>query len=65
MTYKVQINDQVRDATPEEAAAIEAAQAITVAQQQAAVDAAAARASALAKLETLGLTQAEVAALVG
>jgi hypothetical protein len=51
MTYKIQIDDVVRDATPDEAAAIEAQ--------------AAARASALAKLAGLGLTDDEIAALVG
>jgi len=65
MTYKVQIDDVVRDATPDEAAAIDAAHTTTAAQRQAEADAAAARVSALAKLEALGLTPAEIAALVG
>jgi hypothetical protein len=65
MTYKVQIDDLVRDATPEEAAAIDAAAAHEAAKQQAAADVAAARASALAKLAGLGLTDDEIAALVG
>lgn len=65
MTYKVQINDEVRDATPDEAARIEQAQATGEAQAQAAADAATARASALDKLSALGLTEAEIAALVG
>jgi len=65
MTYKVQIDDVVRDATPDEAATIEAAQLAITQQKQAAQDAAKARATALAKLEALGLTPAEVAALVG
>lgn len=64
MTYKVQIDDVVRDATPEEAAAIDAAHTATAAQEQAAADAAAARASALAKLKVLGLTNDEIAALL-
>jgi hypothetical protein len=65
MTHKIQIDDLVRDATPDEAAAIDAAHA-TAAAQAAAVEAkAAARASALAKLADLGLTEAEVSAIVG
>ena len=65
MTYKVQIDDVVRDATPEEAAAIDAAHAAAAAAEQAAADAAATRASAIAKLAGLGLTPDEIAALVG
>lgn len=64
MTYKVQIDDDVREATPEEAAAIEATHAAVVAQQQVAAAAAAVRASALAKLAALGLTDDEIAALL-
>jgi hypothetical protein len=65
MTYKVQIDDLVRDATPDETAAIDAAHADAAAAEQAAADKAAARASALAKLAELGLTPDEIAALVG
>ena len=65
MTYKVQIDDLVRDATPAEVAAIEAAQAEAEAQAQTAADKAAAAASARAKLASLGLTDTEIAALVG
>ena len=65
MTYKVQIDDLVRDATPEEAAAIDARHAAAAAAEQAAADAAAARASTHAKLAELGLTPDEIAALVG
>ena len=65
MTYKVQIDDLVRDATPDEDAAIDAAHADAAAAEQAAADKAAARASALAKLAELGLTPDEIAALVG
>jgi hypothetical protein len=65
MTYKVQIDDLVRDATPDEAAVIDAAHAAAAAAEQAAADAASARASALAKLADLGLTPDEIAALVG
>lgn len=64
MTYRVQIDDAVRDATPEEVARIEALHANANAQAQAAKDAAAARASALAKLAALGLTKDEIAALL-
>ena len=64
MAHKIQIDDVVRDATPDEAAAIDAAHAAAAAQQQAAADAAAARASALAKLAGLGLTAEEIATLV-
>jgi hypothetical protein len=66
MAHKVQIDDLVRDATPDEAAAIDATHAAAAAaEQQAAADAAAARASALAKLAELGLTPDEISALVG
>ena len=65
MAHKIQINDIVRDATPDEAAAIDVAHAAAAAAEQAAVDAAATRASALAKLADLGLTPDEIAALVG
>ena len=65
MAHKIQINDIVRDATPDEAAAIDAAHAAAAAEQQAAADATAARESALAKLADLGLTPDEIAALVG
>lgn len=65
MAYKVQINDTIRDATPEEAAAIDAQRA-EAETQAAALDAkAAALASARTKLAALGLTDAEVAALLG
>jgi hypothetical protein len=65
MAHKIQIDDVVRDATADEAAAIDAAQAAAAAQEQAAADAAAARASAITKLSGLGLTANEIAALVG
>jgi len=65
MTYKVQIDDLVRDATPDEAARIEQAHADADAQAQAAANAAAAAASGRAKLVALGLTDAEIAALLG
>jgi len=65
MTYKVQIDNEVRDATPAEVAAIEAAQADAEAQAQAAADKAAAAASGRAKLAALGLTDDEINALLG
>lgn len=65
MTYKVQIDDLVRDATPQEVAAIEKAHADAVAQQAALEAAIAAKESARAKLAKLGLTEQEIAALIG
>jgi len=65
MTYKIQIDDLVRDATAEEAAVIRAAHAETAALEAAQEAQAAARASALAKLSALGLTAEEIAALIG
>jgi hypothetical protein len=62
MTYMIQIDDEVREATPEEAAAIDAREA-EAAQAKADAEAkAAARAAVLAKL---GLTADEAAALLG
>ena len=65
MSHLVQIDDTVREATPDETAAIEASQAAAAEQQNKLQAAAAARASALAKLADLGLTEAEIKALVG
>ena len=62
-TIKVQINDVVRDATPEEIAQFEAAAAEAAAQQAEAEARQAARESALAKLAELGLTEEEITAL--
>jgi hypothetical protein len=62
MTYKVQIDDLVRDATPEEAAAIEARKAEAVAKAEAETTKAAAKA---AVLERLGITADEAALLLG
>ena len=65
MAYKIQINDTVRDATPDEAAAIDAQRAEAAA-QAAALDARnAALQSAHTKLAALGLTADEIAALLG
>jgi len=65
MTYKVQIDDEIRDATPAEAAAIDAARADAEAQAQASADKIAAAASGRAKLAALGLTDDEINALLG
>ncbi len=62
MTYKIQIDDLVRDATAEEAAAIETQQAEAVAQADALALKQAAR---QAVLDKLGLTADEAAALLG
>jgi len=61
-TYKIQIDDLVREATADEAAQIEARQAEAQAQAEAAKTKAEAKANALAKL---GLTAEEAAALFG
>jgi DNA-binding NarL/FixJ family response regulator len=63
MTYKVQIDDLVRDATPEEITQIEAAHADAKARKAQDEAKATARASALAKLAALGLTADEIATL--
>jgi hypothetical protein len=65
MTYKVQINDEVRDATSSEAADIEAAHADALARKQAEADKLSVAASGRAKLAALGLTDAEIVALLG
>lgn len=65
MTYKVQVDDAIREATADEAARIDAQRAEAEAQAAAADAKAAAVASARAKLAALGLTEAEVKALVG
>ncbi len=62
MTYKVQIDDLVRDATPAEVAQIEA----RIAQEQARIEAQTARAVARQALLTrLGLTEQEAQLLLG
>ena len=61
-TYKVQINDVVRDATPAEVAQIEARHAETQAQADAAEAKQVAR---LALLDRLGLTEQEAQLLLG
>jgi hypothetical protein len=62
MTYKVQIDDEVRDATAEEAAAFQAAEAEQIALEEAAQDKLAAKA---ALLDRLGITAEEAALLLG
>ncbi len=62
MTYKVQIDDLLRDATAEETAAIDAVKAADGAEAKAATDKATARQEVLDKL---GLTADEAAALLG
>lgn len=61
MTYKVQIDDEVRDATPEEVAEIEALTAEKNAQEQSLTDKAMAKA---ALLERLGITDDEAKLLL-
>lgn len=63
--YIINDNGIDREATKSEIADIEARHAQALLEQEAEKDKAAARVSALAKLEALGLTPAEVAALVG
>ena len=65
MAHKIQIDDTVRDATPDEAAIIDALHAENARQAAAADAKAAALASARAKLAELGLTETEIAALLG
>jgi hypothetical protein len=62
MTYKIQIDDLVRDATADEAAAIDAQRAEAEAQAEAEAVKLAARQVVLDKL---GLTADEAAALLG
>ena len=62
MTYKIQIDDLVRDATKEEAAAIEAQIAESEARKQSQAERAEQRQKVLDKL---GLTTDEAAALLG
>ena len=62
MTYMIQIDDEIREATPEEAAAIDARQAEAA---QAEADKQAKEAARAAVLAKLGLTADEAAALLG
>ena len=61
MTYKVQIDDLVRDATPEEIKSIEAAAAEAI-KEQAKAEAKAAQKAAL--LDRLGITEDEAKLLL-
>lgn len=64
MTYKVQIDDLVRDATPAEIAEIEARAAEpTLEERTNAIQQA--KQSARVKLAAIGLSEAEINALVG
>ena len=64
MTYLVQIDDDIREATPDEVTRIES-QIVAAAGQEAALAAQqAAKESARAKLAALGLTDDEINALI-
>lgn len=65
MTHKIQINDETRVANAQEIAIIEAQRQEAAAQITALEAIAAAKVSARAKLAGLGLTDAEIAALLG
>ena len=65
MTYIVQIDDEIREATAAEVAVIEAEHEESAARLVAFESAIAAKLSARRKLAALGLTDAEIAALVG
>jgi len=65
MTYKVYVDGEVRDATPDEAAMIDAQRAEAAAFAQADAAKAAAAASGRAKLAALGLSDDEIKALLG
>ena len=62
MTYKIQIDDLVRDATPEEAEAIKGHEAEALVQAEAEAEKAAAKA---ALLNRLGITAEEAKLLLG
>lgn len=69
MTHRIQIDDVVRDATPEETARIDAerkaAEEAELARVAALEASAAAKVSAQAKLSALGLSDDEIRALLG
>jgi hypothetical protein len=65
MTYKIQIDNEVRSATPDEIAIIEAQRNEAAAQAAADENNGVARIRAINKLAELGLTEAEIKALVG
>lgn len=60
---KIQIDDEVRDATPDEVARIESVAAEKIAQDKDIADKVTAKQSALAKLAALGLTPEEISAI--
>ena len=62
MTYKIQIDDEIRDATSEEAAAIEAHEAEAIAKAKAEAEKATAR---QAVLDRLGITAEETQLILG
>jgi len=62
MIYQIQIDDEVRNATPDEVAQIEANAAQKLAEDKAIADKASAKAALLAKL---GITADEAALLLG
>ena len=62
---KIQINDEIRNATPDETAVINQIQKDAAAHIAALEAAAAAKTSARVKLAALGLTDAEIAAFLG
>lgn len=62
MTYKIQIDDEVRNATPDEIKAIEAREANVVDEVEVAIAKAQAKA---ALFERLGMTPEEAALLLG
>lgn len=64
MNYLVQINDEIREATPEETAAINAQRDAAAQLEAQRAEQEAAKQSARAKLAALGLTEAEIAALI-
>jgi len=63
MTYKIQIDDEVRNATADEAAAIDAQRAESARLEAEREAQLAAAESARAKLKKLGLTDDEIAAI--
>lgn len=65
MSYKVQIDGTIRDATPDEAARIDEIANETQTRLAAMAEQAANKIAAKNKLKNLGLTEAEIAALVG
>jgi hypothetical protein len=65
MTHKIQIDDEIRNATLAESAVIDAQREELKTHVAALEAAAAAKVSARTKLAALGLTDAEIAALLG